>query len=78
MTANGKLYNMSNGKTFAHAGKMHPTALSIFLKTVTDVLIFLGVSIGFIVQVSIDAFSSWSLILRDVFFIRLRTLPCLY
>lgn len=52
MTANGKIYDMTNEKPFAHAGKMHPTALSIFLQTVTDVLIFLGLSIGIIVQVS--------------------------
>lgn len=56
MTVNGKIYDMSNEKQFGHAGKMHPTALSIFLKTVTDVLIFLGVSIGIIVQVSIPFF----------------------
>ncbi|KAG4073001.1 hypothetical protein HA402_009420 [Bradysia odoriphaga] len=50
MTANGKIYDMSNEKRYGHAGKMHPTALSIFLNTVMDVLVFLGASIGFIVQ----------------------------
>lgn len=52
MTANGKIYEMTNGKSFGHAGKMHSAPFSIFLKTLTDVLIFLGLSIGFIVQVS--------------------------
>lgn len=53
MTASGKIYDMSNKKPFKHAEKMHPTALSIFLNTVLDVLVFLGASIGFIVQVSL-------------------------
>ncbi len=60
MTANGKIYDVTHEKSYGHAGKMHPTALSIFLKTVTDVLIFLGVSIGIIVQVSVVAsFKEW-------------------
>lgn len=53
MTANGKIYDMTNEKRYGHAGKMHPTAVSIFLNTVIDVLVFLGASIGFIVQVSL-------------------------
>lgn len=58
MTANGRIYDMSNEKQFGHGGKMYQTALSIFLKTVTDVLVFLGLSIGFIVQVSTANFSA--------------------
>lgn len=65
MTADTKMYEMSNDRPFIHGGKMQHRALSIFVKTLTDVLIFLGASIGFIVQVSV--FSSYNTFIELLF-----------
>lgn len=52
-TPNGKPYSNHNGdaNTSRMTGKIEPTMLSIAFTTFIDVIVFLGVSIGIIIQV---------------------------
>lgn len=52
MPANGKVTD-TNGSAFAPTGKGEKNFMKIFKKTAVDVIVFLAISIGYILQVSI-------------------------